>query len=266
MLKHKTFKNNNGTVHYWISDNKKNTLLFLHGATMDHDLFKEQIYFFLSDFTIITIDLPSHALSSPYSDFSLNDCAEVVIQILDIENIGQINLVGQSMGGYIAQQIALNHADRVKTLSVIGSTPLQEKYYSKRADIELFISRFIVSFIPYNFIIKSMTKEIALKEIGQEYVSETLKKGTKAQLMDVMKKIHHYLRKFRGNATLQIPVLITYGDNDKTAVKASCDKWAELENRELKIIKDAAHNANLDNPGMFNEVLRDFLLNNKLLK
>ena len=264
MLKHKTRKNKNGVVHYWISEKKSNVLLFLHGATMDHDLFKEQIDYFLSGFSVITIDLPSHGLSTPYSNFSLEDSAEVVIQILDIENIGQTNLVGQSMGGYVAQLIALNHADRVRTLSVVGSTPLQQKYYSKSVDIELFISRFLVGLIPYDLLIKSLVKEVAITDIGQAYASETLRNGTKAQLTDVMRKIHKYLRTFRGDPTLQIPVLITYGDLEKNArIKSACGKWADFENRELKIIGNAAHNANLDNPYMFNETLSAFLSNNE---
>jgi pimeloyl-ACP methyl ester carboxylesterase len=231
---------------------------------MDHDLFKEQIDYFLSGFSVITIDLPSHGLSTPYSNFSLEDSAEVVIQILDIENIGQTNLVGQSMGGYVAQLIALNHADRVRTLSVVGSSPLQQKYYSKSVDIELFISRFLVGLIPYDLLIKSLVKEVAITDIGQAYASETLRNGTKAQLTDVMRKIHKYLRTFRGDPTLQIPVLITYGDLEKNArIKSACGKWADFENRELKIIGNAAHNANLDNPYMFNETLSAFLSNNE---
>ena len=38
---------------------------------------------------------------------------------------------------------------------------------------------------------------------------------------------------------------------------------ADFENRELKIIGNAAHNANLDNPYMFNETLSAFLSNNE---
>ena len=79
-----------------------------------------------------------------------------------------------------------------------------------------------------------------------------------------MRKIHQYLRTFRGDPTLQIPILITYGDLEKNArIKSACGKWADFENRELKIIGNAAHNANLDNPYMFNETLSAFLSNNE---
>lgn len=71
------------------------------------------------------------------------------------------------------------------------------------------------------------------------------------------------LVKFVGIATRQIPVLITYGDLEKNArIKSACGKWADFENRELKIIGNAAHNANLDNPYMFNETLSAFSSNN----
>jgi pimeloyl-ACP methyl ester carboxylesterase len=55
---------------------------------------------------------------------------------------------------------------------------------------------------------------------------------------------------------------IAYGASDRSGkVQAYCDRWAEQENRDLKIIPNAAHNANMDNPEAFNQILGGFLQN-----
>jgi len=60
---------------------------------------------------------------------------------------------------------------------------------------------------------------------------------------------------------LGCPVLITYGEKDVTGkVRGYCQRWSERESRQLIIIPDAALNANMDNPEVFNRIPDDFLV------
>ncbi|MGK4495606.1 alpha/beta fold hydrolase, partial [Klebsiella pneumoniae] len=54
--------------------------------------------------------------------YDLNHMAEDVILILDSFNINQVNIVGMSMGGYIAQALAYNYPARINTITLIMST------------------------------------------------------------------------------------------------------------------------------------------------
>ena len=54
--------------------------------------------------------------------YSLDDMVEDVIAILDTLNIEQAHIVGASLGGMIGQQIAINHSERVITLTSMMST------------------------------------------------------------------------------------------------------------------------------------------------
>ncbi len=229
---------------------------------MDHNLFKEQVSYFSKDYTVITVDVPWHGLSQPYNPFSLKNAAADIVNILEIEKIGSVHFVGQSMGGLIAQIIALQHPSKVKSLTVIGSAPMQPKYYKKETNLRF--ERFVISLFSYNFLVKSMAKKVAESKQGQDYIFEVMKQHTKSKLLEIMKKVPADALNCLNESILDTPILITYGNNDKTAnIQEYCKRWAEIENRELKVIENASHNANLDNPKMFNAVLSSFLKNIK---
>ena len=63
------------------------------------------------------------------SAYTLNDMAEDVIGIMDALDIERAHIFGISMGGAIAQLLALNHADRLLTDTIVMSTcrPLVER-------------------------------------------------------------------------------------------------------------------------------------------
>ena len=51
--------------------------------------------------------------------YSIGDMADDVAGLIDGLGLGEVHLVGASMGGFIAQGVALGHADRVRTLTLI---------------------------------------------------------------------------------------------------------------------------------------------------
>jgi pimeloyl-ACP methyl ester carboxylesterase len=53
------------------------------------------------------------------ADYSLSDMADDLLGLIDELSIDTIHLVGQSMGGMIAQEFVLNYPERVKTLTLI---------------------------------------------------------------------------------------------------------------------------------------------------
>lgn len=259
-MSHKTITNDRGTVHYWVDGNTDETIIFTHGATMDHGMFQKQMEFFAKRYKVISWDVPLHGLSRPYKDFSLQYAADDLIQILDAESITQAHLVGQSMGGYIIQIAALNHPDRVRSLTAVDSSPIQLSYYSKMDSWLLSITPFLLKLYPYNYLIKTIATQIALDKSVQSYAFDVLKTYTISEIATIMDQVYKGLLTYEKDYRLPGPILIIYGDKDKSGkVIEYCERWAKLENRELKIIPNAAHNANQDNPAEFNRALEEFL-------
>ena len=59
---------------------------------------------------------------------------------------------------------------------------------------------------------------------------------------------------------IECPVLLLLGEHDRIGkVKQYCQKWAQQTGYPLKIIKDAAHNVNVDRPDEVNAGISRFL-------
>lgn len=123
----------NGNIAYWVSDKfdeAKETLFFLHGLTADHTMFEQQFPFFEKNFNLIAWDAPAHGQSRPYTNFNYENAANGMKQILDECVVSKVILIGQSMGGFIAQAFICRYPDLVKAFVAIDSTPYGD-YYSK---------------------------------------------------------------------------------------------------------------------------------------
>lgn len=259
-MKHGLIDQEHGTVHYWKVGEKSECIVFTHGALMDHQLFKHQIDFFKKDFTVIAWDVPAHGQSRPYRQFSLKRAADELINVIDKEGFKSVHLVGQSMGGYIAQIVAYNYPGRVKSITTIGSSPIQARYYSKPDHWFLSITPTILRLYPYNRLIKDIAKQISIHEEGQAYALKSLKQYSKTEIIKVMKEVYIGIQDYLENKVLDVPIMITYGDNDKTGkVREYSNEWSKAEQIPLRVIPNAAHNANMDNPEFFNKTLKTHL-------
>lgn len=121
-----------GSVYYWYTniDFTKRTVFLLHGLTANHAMFDKQIEFLSGKYNVIVWDAPAHGKSRPYSNFSYEDAAVVMLQILNRLQIKQVVLIGQSMGGFIAQSFISRYPEMVIGFVSIDSTPFGN-YYSK---------------------------------------------------------------------------------------------------------------------------------------
>ncbi|RVU53887.1 alpha/beta fold hydrolase [Anaerosphaera multitolerans] len=248
-------------VHYWIKKKniKADTIVFTHGLTGDHSLFKKQIDLFSKDFNIITWDMPLHGLSIPYKDFSLRNAAKDLKLILEKENIQKVNLVGQSAGGFVNQAFVQMYPENVVSFIALGSTPFGEKYYKNS---ELFWSEHyseIASLIPYKLYCSLSAKASCVSKEGQSIFYDCLLNLGKQNMKIATKAYYEDFRNYN-EVKFNCPVLLLVGQYDKIGyVKRYNKMWAKKTNYPLIMIPKAGHGANLDNPSFFNKTLENFL-------
>jgi pimeloyl-ACP methyl ester carboxylesterase len=99
----------------------KRTVVFIHGAGLDHSWFGLQSrYFGYHGYNVLAVDLPAHGRSEGPALTSIGDMADWVKKLLDEKKIKSASLVGHSMGALIALEFAARYADCAEKIALIG--------------------------------------------------------------------------------------------------------------------------------------------------
>jgi pimeloyl-ACP methyl ester carboxylesterase len=102
-------------------DAKKPTLVFIHGAGLDHSLFGLQSrYFGYHGWNVLAVDLPGHGRSAGPPVASIGGMADWLFLLLDTLKIQKASLVGHSMGALVAVECAARQPARVERIALIG--------------------------------------------------------------------------------------------------------------------------------------------------
>lgn len=138
-------------------DSNKIPIIFLHGVYFDHHLW-DKVIDSLNDRTIIALDMPLHGLSKEITknDWTLNDCAEMLLEIMDRLHIAKVIAIGHSWGSMAIIRAASKQPERFESVLLcnmpfLAATKKQKlkfglqhsmlifrNFYTKQAAKELF--------------------------------------------------------------------------------------------------------------------------------
>lgn len=100
-------------------------LLILHGLFGSLDNWGAQVKALAAHFRVFAIDLRNHG-RSPWSDeMDYASLCEDLVQFLDQHQLESAMVLGHSMGGKAAMQLALSHPQRVRRLLVVDIAPVR---------------------------------------------------------------------------------------------------------------------------------------------
>src|ERR1700693_3832147 len=116
---------------YYVDDftdpwRKPDTVLLLHAAMGNSRRWFQWVPPLSRSYRVVRLDLRGHGNSQipkPTDEFSLALLVSDALALLDLVGADRAHIVGNSAGGYVSQQLAINHPKRVRSLALFGSTP-----------------------------------------------------------------------------------------------------------------------------------------------
>jgi pimeloyl-ACP methyl ester carboxylesterase len=102
----------------------KRLVVFLHGIGLDGESFRSQLDAVAAlGWHGIGWNMPGYRGSEPMPGMGIGDCAAALAGLLDELGAPKAVVVGHSLGGFVALDFAVRHAERLAGLVLIGTTP-----------------------------------------------------------------------------------------------------------------------------------------------
>ena len=113
----------NGVRLRYEMDGEGPTVLLLHPVGLDSTCWDAQVAAFVPSFRVLRVDLRGHGQSDvPPPPYTLNEFAADVHSLLRQLRLTPAHVIGLSLGGMVAQVLALEHPDDVRSLILADTT------------------------------------------------------------------------------------------------------------------------------------------------
>jgi pimeloyl-ACP methyl ester carboxylesterase len=235
-------------------------LVLVHGYLGGSDQWDAEIAHFCDRFDVIAPDLPGfgHASDRPGCK-TIASMADAVTGLLDQLGVDRFVLLGHSMGGMIAQEIAVRVGPRVDKLILYGTGPLG-LMPDRFEPIELSRDRLdrdgVVATIGRIGATWFRNGETAA---GFPMVTAIGARANHAAALTALDAMSDWDGR-PALPRLEMPSLVVWGHEDRSYRWPQVESlWRGLPNATLSVIPGASHAAHLEKPRLFHAVLDDFL-------
>ena len=241
-------------------------VVLIHGLSMDSSTWFNQVPLLSQKYQVIVFDNRGVGQTdTPQEDYSTEMMADDVVALLKFLNVDNAHIVGFSMGGMIAQTIALKYPKLVKSL-VLNATATQFPARAKH------LVQTWIRMLNENVSIETWMRDICLWVYTNEFFEDD---ETVTDLVNLALNNPHpqSTQGFAGQVAalmqhdtrsqvsqISVPTLVLIGrDEIFIPIKYSEELAAKIPKAELVILERGGHNSLIEFPEQFNQAVMQFL-------
>jgi pimeloyl-ACP methyl ester carboxylesterase len=252
----------------------RDPVLLVHGLGGQWQNWLENIPRLAQDRRVVAMDLPGFGITpepEDDEDITITRYGRWVNELADRLDLGKVDLVGNSMGGYIAAEVAIQFPERVSRLVLVSAAGISSAEVME-API-LTIGRVATALASNaaaryrNLAARPITRHVSLALVARhprllkaDLAYEGFFKGAgKPGFDDALRASLDY--DFRDRLSdVKVPTLIVWGERDSIIPIRDADEFERLIDDSRKVVmKDCGHIPMAERPRSFNDLLVDFL-------
>lgn len=271
----KTLETAEGNLHYH-DLGEGPTLILLHGSgpgVSGWANFRSNIDLFSQYFHCLLLDMPGFGGSDDVEGHPMMTAPAAVVRFMDGLGIEKANLLGNSMGGGVAANVAADHPDRVIRIAMIGGIGMPLFNSFPPEGIKL-LADFVADPTRERIVtwMESMVYDQSL--ITEEFVDERFEQATKSAANESIQKMYsreslEMMRQFMGGAAMlnrlefmgriEAPTLITWGRDDRVSpLDMALVPMRLIKKAELHTFYDCGHWAMIERKEEFESTMMSF--------
>jgi pimeloyl-ACP methyl ester carboxylesterase len=262
--------NVNGTEIYYEEHGRGRPMVFLSETACDGQVWKiHQVTEFSPDHRVIIHDYRGTGQSSkPSIDYTTQMFCEDLVGLMDYLRAEDAIVVGHSMGGRVAQLLALDHPEKVRKL-VLASTG---SHYPKTKGLPLKICKEMIEW-GYEKYERDHTILVGWTEDYVKRYPEQIERYLQVRMRNLC-PVEFYLRHLlarQGHDTstrlndIKQPTLILVGEDDRNVTSEISHRQSseilanEIPNSELVVLPNERHSYFFTNPAEAHRIIREFI-------
>lgn len=261
-----SFAQANGIKLYYEMHGQGEPLVLISGFTEDHTAWEDVVAELAKDFRVLTFDNRGAGQTiTPEKPFTTEEMADDTVALMSALDIPKAHVLGHSMGGSIAQQIALRHPKNILKLIIACSVPKLDsvslavintgaKLVNAKVPFELLLDNIFPWIFSADFLSdeKKVAKALA-KKINNPHPQTLI--GYKHQLVACNR--HDTLARL---SEIKTPTLVLGCARD-LLISPSHSEWMaeKIPNAQLKILPSLGHIPQVENPTLFCKTIKEFL-------
>jgi 3-oxoadipate enol-lactonase len=253
------FLDSNGVNIYYEVRGTGIPVVFLHGYTLDTRMWQDQFDFFSRNHKAVIFDARGHGQSdSPQTGYAREDRTADLWNLAEHLRLARFHLVGFSMGGGDALAFAIDHHERLLSLTLIGSVAAgwqgTKRFHdfapvAKQQGADEAKRRYAASILSYYD-----QRHSDLRNKLESMISEF--KG--APWLDPMKDRYVRRNDLKLAANIRIPTLIIAGERD-IFLRPLADKLHKIiPGSRLEVFPNVGHVVSMEAPDRLNDCLDGF--------
>jgi pimeloyl-ACP methyl ester carboxylesterase len=250
-------------------------LIFIHGLSGCWQNWLENIPYFARDHRVIAMDLPGFGESEmPVEPISIKGYGSTMDELMTELGIDTAQIVGNSMGGFIGAELAIQFPARVERLVLVAAAGLSVEYIRTQRKHGIRHQAENIVFFNLGWI-ASRSHTVAARrrlrsallllvaahpgKLPPALTIEQVKGSGKPGFSDALEAMFHYPLRDRLEK-IGCPTFIVWGDKDRLVPVRDAAVFEKLiPDARAVIYKDTGHVTMMERPARFNRDVHAFL-------
>ncbi len=251
----------NGIQLYYEVHGEGIPLLLIHGLGSSSRDWERQIPEFAKTYQVIVFDVRGHGRSGkPAGPYRMQQFADDAGYLLRVLGAVPAHIVGISMGGMIAYQLAVSHPEVVRSLVVVNCAP-ELPIRTLRDRLTMWQRMMIVRLLGMRKMGEVLSNRLFIKpeqeELRRIFIERWAENDPRAYLSALRALIGWSVVDRLGE--IRAPTLVLSSDEDYTFIGDKERYAAQMTQAEVVVIEDARHALPAEKPEEFNRAVLAFL-------
>jgi len=241
-------------------------VVFGHGILFGGWMFRHQIAALRDRYRCVTIDWRGQGETpATRAGYDMDSLTADAVGLIDALGVGPAHWVGLSIGGFVGQRIAARHGDRLRSLTLLGTSADADPPATAREETMLAWFQVLSG-------IKPLLGKVKPLMFGPAFLADPASAGVIAEWL---RRLQVSSRSGTRKAVLgvvgraavadeidriTVPTLVAVGADDQTMPLVRSERIAALiPGAQLRVIADCGHSSALEQPTVLSGLLAEFL-------